>query len=246
MTLAAATHDPSTLGPGPTENPYWDAVRALPGDDITLRYERRWQPRLHAPPPGWPFGRLGGDPNDHGPSREELVRRYAWAICDPASLAFVANHAQGRVVEIGAGRGYWAWQLAQLGVDVVAYDLHPPDRGGNYYHSPRTAPDGRPSMEPVIVYHPVRRGGAPRAAQHPDRTLLLCWPPYGGSIGWRALRAYTGHRVIFIGEDWGGCTADDRFFRVLARDWVEVATHQPVQWSGMHDQITVYDRKSTS
>lgn len=179
---------------------------------------------------------------DHGPRREDLVVRYAWAVPDPASLAFVAEQARGRIVEIGAGTGYWAWQLSQLGVDVVAYDRHPPDRGGNHWHSPRHLETGNPTKEPAPVFFPVRRGGAPRAARHPDRTLLLCWPPYSGTVASRALRAYSGQRVIFIGEGEGGCTAEDAFFRALERGWIEVADHRPVQWRGVHDWITVYDR----
>jgi len=230
-----AAYDARTLGPGPARNPYWDAVRALPGDDITQRFQHRWEPRTY--PRVWE-----PDSNDDGPRRDELTTRYAWAIPDPASLAFIAEHANGRIVEIGAGTGYWAWQLSQLGVDVVAYDRNPPDRGGNHWHSPRGA-DGNPSKQPMPVFFPVRRGGAPQAARHPDRTLLLCWPPYTSTVARRALRAYSGQRIIFIGEGWGGCTADDAFFRALERGWVEVVAHRLVQWSGIHDWATVYDRK---
>lgn len=221
------------------DNPYWEQVRKLPGEDLTLKYDRRWEPRAFPWPPGVPWRR--GKPSDTGPGREELVRRYAWAIPDPATLAFVVAHAGPRIVELGAGTGYWAWQLAQLGLDVVAYDLHPPDQPGSTYHSPRDE-QWRPTLAPRPVFHPVRRGGTPRALAHPDRTLLLCWPPYATPMATRALRAYQGDRLVYVGEGPGGCNGDDRFHTQLDRWWREVDTHRPVQWWGVHDWVTVYDR----
>ena len=41
--------------------------------------------------------------------RFEICRKYAWAIPDPGSVAFVAEHIGPKAVEIGAGAGYWAW-----------------------------------------------------------------------------------------------------------------------------------------
>jgi hypothetical protein len=40
-------------------------------------------------------------------------------------VAFVAKHARGGLVDPIAGTGYWAYLLAQVGVDVVCYDLNP-------------------------------------------------------------------------------------------------------------------------
>jgi hypothetical protein len=51
--------------------------------------------------------------------RREYCSLYAWAIADPEAVAFVAEQT-AKIVEMGAGTGYWAGQLAQAGVDVVA------------------------------------------------------------------------------------------------------------------------------
>jgi hypothetical protein len=94
------------------------------------------------------------------------------------------------------------------------------------------------------TYHPVATGYTRAAKDFPDRALFLCWPPYGSPMAAAALDFYTGNRVIYIGEGDGGCCADDNFFAALDKGWVEVAEHRPVQWSGLHDWITVYDRKA--
>jgi hypothetical protein len=57
--------------------------------------------------------------------RRELAARFAWAIPAPAALAAVAE--AGPLVETGAGTGYWAALLRELGADVVATD---PAAGG--------------------------------------------------------------------------------------------------------------------
>ena len=93
--------------------------------------------------------------------RRELVARFAWAIPAPAALAAVAE--TGPLVEVGAGTGYWAALLRELGADVVATD---PAAGANPYH-----PDGRLWTDVELV------DGVGAVRRHPGRTLLLCWPP---------------------------------------------------------------------
>lgn len=163
--------------------------------------------------------------------RHVLVAKYAWAIPTDQPLRALAD--LGRLVEIGAGTGYWAWMLRQMGVDVVAYDLQPPN--------------GKPKRN---GYHPdadawteVRRGGAARASFHPDRALFLCWPPYRDSLADRALRYYDGNTVAVVGEDEWGCTGDEAFFRRLNRGWDLLRTVPVLQYDGIHDELTIWRRK---
>lgn len=201
------------------DNPYWDEVKGHVGDD-------RWSggPTIHYLPsgPGGPFV-----------DRSDYVGRYAWTITDPATVAFVAEHANGRLLDPLAGTGYWGWLLAQYGADVLSFDALPPAAGENHWH--------KSGAEHV----PVQRGdGAEMAAAHgANRALLLSWPPYDSPDGADVLRAYTGDRVIYIGEGDGGCTGDDRFHEMLRKEWTEVAGHRPVQFMGIHDYVTVYDRR---
>jgi hypothetical protein len=134
-------------------------------------------------------------------------------------------------VEIGAGSGYWAWQLGQAGVDVTAYDPVPP------------GPDN--DFNSHKLYHPVTTGDHQAAALHPDRALMLCWPSYGASFAKQALHAYQGDTLIYIGEGVGGCCADHRFFSNVDRDWVRIAKapHHVTYW-GIHCELTIYRRKT--
>lgn len=210
------------MTPTITTNAYWDAVKD------------------HVNPTGslWRTPEVGGIPADRDfdrwvretPQRRDLVRRYSWTITDPATVAFVAEHAHGRLLDPMAGTGWWGHLLAQHGVDVVCSDVDP---GGNEWHN------GQPLWVPVATADAV---GA--VAAHPDRVLFLSWPPYNQPAGVDTVRAYPGARVIAIHEGEGGCVGDDDLFAELATNWVEVAEHIPVQWFGMHDRVVAYDRKN--
>lgn len=131
--------------------------------------------------------------------------------------------------EPGAGGGYWAWQLAQAGVGVAAYEPASP------------AENNFVVGEPWI---PVQRGDHTVTADHPARSLLLCWPSYDESWGTEALRAYKGTQLFYAGEGPGGCTADDEFFDLLAAGWDEVGDcPHHVTYSGIHCYLTEYRRK---
>jgi hypothetical protein len=219
------------------ENPYWHWVqmhRMEPDFRGQLAVER-WSEESTL----WLRHNLYGP---RRPTREDLTVEYAWAITSPEALEFVACYSGGRLVEIGAGTGYWAWCLTQMGVDVIAYDKDPPDKKKNWYHA-RWREDDEKIDPRRPVYHWVRHGQVSAVMGHADRTLLLCWPPHADPFAERALSLYDGDRLIFIGEGDGGCTGTREFFAALESKWEEVAQHDMVVWDGIHDTVTVYDRR---
>jgi hypothetical protein len=120
-------------------------------------------------------------------------------------------------MELGAGRGYWAAQLARNGTVVEAYDSEPPDRLENVSF-PRAG-------EQADVWHPVGDLGELRwnAVDRSDRVLFLCWPPgWDDTMASEVLAAFEkagGTRLIFIGQRRGGMTGDDAFFDALSAGW---------------------------
>jgi len=164
------------------------------------------------------------------PNRQKLVRKYCWTIPDPETVAFVAKHAQGGLVDPIAGTGYWAYLLAQVGVDVVSYDL-----------TPGTALQPNAWHGDHVYVEICAKDGAEAVALHPDRTLFLAWPPYEQDVGARIITAYQGKRVVYIGEG-QGATGDEQMRLILDTEWTEVDSRQPVQWWGVHDRVTVYER----
>jgi hypothetical protein len=160
--------------------------------------------------------------------RVASVRRYAFGVPDRAALEAIARYAP--IVELGAGTGYWAYLLRNRGVDIVAYDVAPPDQAPNAYKlEPRT-------------WTQVVLGGVEVLQQHADRALFLCWPGYRDTFAGDALREFRGTVLIYVGEGPGGHTADDAFFDRLQREWVPDEQVAIPQWSGAHDCLRIFHR----
>lgn len=209
--------------PGGTANPYWEIVRQLPLDSILDPWRPRPEPGTHV---------LAGD----GPGglryfadRHALCGTFAWSICSPGDITWIGDVLGGqRVVETGAGGGYWAWQMRQAGIDVAAYD--PAEPGAHYF--------ARREWSPVLP------GDASAAGKHPDRALFLCWPSYADPWAAQALACYQGDTLIYAGEGEGGCTADDAFFELRDAEWEEIGDCPAhISYWGIHCYLTAYRRK---
>ena len=216
----------------PIHNPYWDEVRehVEPGD---FPWESPCVARMFRIKRGanaWDKNGFEVIDYDKVLDRHDYVGRFAWSITDPWSVHFVAAYSRGAMVDPMAGTGYWAYVLGQLGVDVACYDSSPPPEDNKWHGG-------------CALWVPVAQGYAECIVdKHPDRVLFLAWPPYSESSAARTLREYRGDRVIYIGEGDSGCTGDDDFHDLLDSEWHVVAWHTPIQWWGVHDEITVYER----
>lgn len=225
-------------------NPYWEEVQAFPGNELARKYQHRWVPEWQSV--AWrDHPTLSTRQLEQIKYRDDLVSKYAWAIPDPESLTFVSKHLGTSAVEIGAGVGYWAYCLAQLGTYVTCYDVAPPQHcTNNHWHSPRKGRYQPFSGERRDVWYRVYQGNHNKAA-HYSYPLFLCWPPYEDMMAFKTLKAYQGKKLVYIGEAQGGCTGDDAFFALLASQWQLVDQHRPSQWYGIKDMIEVYVRKET-
>jgi hypothetical protein len=145
--------------------------------------------------------------------RKKLVWAYSWAVPSPEVLAELLNH--GPLLEIGAGTGYWAWLLSQAGADIVAYDCN------------ITAPPH---------WFDVQEGGPEKIAEHPDRTLLLCWPPLGEGMATECLKLYRGETLLSIGECGEGARTGDG---EMTSDFACVREIALPRWTGFRDSLWV-------
>lgn len=180
--------------------------------------------------------------------RENLVKKYAWAIPTEDALAKLAEIQP--LVEIGAGTGYWAYELRKRDVEIHAYDQYPPDGEDlsadelelygdefeqkvrkNWYHR------GHPAWTEVLQ-------GTPDVLKSysAEWNLFLCWPPMSDMAAY-ALGYYRGKYIAYVGESSGGCTGNKMFFRLLDRLYERVDEASIPQWPGLHDYLTIYERR---
>lgn len=160
---------------------------------------------------------------------------YAYAIPSPETVEWVSRFCGDLpVIELGAGRGYWAAQLARIGVVVDAYDSHPPHVSENVSHAA--------AVGQLDVWHPV--GGLMDFAARPNgasgAVLFFCWPPgWGDTMASSALAMFErqgGERLVFLGEPKGGKTGDAAFFDALSQGWKFVSQdEQYVSWWNLAD-----------
>jgi hypothetical protein len=153
--------------------------------------------------------------------RDELVEEYSWGIPTHEAIKTIVEY--GPIVEVGAGTGYWAWCIDQLGGVVAATDADPPES----------------TYRRVATYDARRRVNA-MVADELDAALLLVWPPYDDPMAADALEAYPGETVIYVGEGRGGCTADHRFHHLLHEDWELTETVDIPTYLGLHDRLEVW------
>ena len=72
--------------------------------------------------------------------------------------------------------------------------------------------------------------------------LFLCWPPVSSFFD-KIIPAFKGNKIIYIGEDSGGCTATELFHKKLNKHFECVSDIQIRQWDGIHDHLTMYKRE---
>jgi hypothetical protein len=210
--------------PEGTENPYWEIVRQIPLEDGLSFGPSRPEPSSFVVTGQPPVARALVN-------RNALCGTFSWSIPSPGDMTWMRQILGGRgVVEAGAGSGYWAWQMRQAGIDAVAYE--PADPADNkYVHREWTA---------------LLRDGHQAPQHHPDRALFLCWPSYDEPWAAHALSCYSGDLLIYCGEGWGGCCADDGFFKLIDAEWEEIGSSPAhVSFWGIHCYLTAYRRKET-
>lgn len=160
--------------------------------------------------------------------RFALIANYGFAIPNCKAVTTIKKYST-KIVEIGAGTGYWAWMLRQAGVTVHAYDLRP--KYNNEYGF-------------LKQWSLVKKQGVSAVRKHQDCALFLCWPPYNRPMANEALLRYEGDIVFYIGEGDGGRTADADFHSNIDKNFDIIDETVIPQWSGLHDWLSVYRRKT--
>jgi len=159
--------------------------------------------------------------------RWKLIPKYSFAVPNQEALDEIKNLGV-KIIEIGAGSGYWAHMLKQNGVNIICFDTYQT----KYAHDKWSR-----------SWFKVKYGGPEKVRENPDRELFICWPDYGSSMAKECLNLFKGKYIIYIGESEGGCTADDDFFKIIERDFEEVKRVVIPQWYGIHDELYIFKRK---
>jgi hypothetical protein len=172
-------------------------------------------------------------------NRSMFCKNGAWAVPGEEALAAIIKHAGGRkILEVGAGLGLWACLLSERGANIVATDIS--------VHR-RHKKTGEHQGEGDRRFFDVQQMKHSQAIiEHADAdVLMLCWPPYDSPMAKKALRAFKGDTLVYIGESQFGCTGCRKFHRDMYKHWDVQEEVSIPQWASMHDNLTIYKRKET-
>ena len=172
-------------------------------------------------------------PRDPGHSdlqlRTAFIDRSGFAVLNRRAVEFIRPYGPlleaGAGAGAGAGTGYWASELRQAGIDIIATDPSPESRW--------PGPGLRAPVE--------RLSGLEAINRYPERNLLLCWPDVAR---WPAevIARFRDEYLLYVGEDENGCTGGPEMFEVLKQRYELAEFHEIPRFRGMNDRLRVYRR----
>jgi hypothetical protein len=137
--------------------------------------------------------------------RSKFIERYGFAILHRKAIEAMRPYAP--LLEIGAGSGYWSYELRKQGIDIIATDNLSGEYGFFNGEVSRRWHHHYTHIEVLDSLSAVRK--------YPNRNLLFVWPDYDASWAAETLDIFTGQVVIYQGEGYGNACADDRFHKLL-------------------------------
>jgi len=136
-----------------------------------------------------------------------------------------------KILGICSGLGTWEYLFRLSGLEVTATDVG--SSGGYAVDFKKT----RTPIEKINHMTAIKKYGLSH------NVLFMSWPPLESSIAVEAVRAFPGSKVIYIGECYGGCTANKDFFSLLNKSFVLKETIRIPSWVGIYDKMYFYVRK---
>lgn len=173
----------------------------------------------------------------------ELVRRdfytemLAWSVPSQNIVVALSSYLHGKtVMSIGCGRGLWEFLLMRQRIHVIPIDIEMP-RPLRFL----------PELNPIYCEFVQMSHTEAIQRYNVDDVLFLNWSPYLSPMAFESLKSKNWLCVIYIGEDKGGCTADDNFHDYLEERYDLVSDSKIPElphWWSIHDFISVYELKT--
>ena len=166
--------------------------------------------------------------------RQRVVETYGFSVLTSEVVKRLVPY--GPFVEVGAGTGYWSYELRRAGCISIATDIYVPGAAA--------VPDLRYPFRRLQGFVDVIATPAEEAVRkHAEKTLLMVWPEAGEEWSYDALTAYAGERLIYVGVPEKGRPQDDRFHDEIEQSWrLETRIRIP-RFPAYQDAVFVYSRK---
>lgn len=161
--------------------------------------------------------------------REDFCKTFSWAIPSKEAVKGIVDFAEfDNILEIGAGTGVWAWLISCAGGIITPIDT-------------TKISDSHYFKSDAKYFTKVHHKSDVNIKDFD--THLYCWPSYDDSWAAEYLKDNLPNKVIYIGEGWGGCCANDDFFGTLNDNYVEESYIEIPHWRHIRDFLSFYRRK---
>lgn len=160
----------------------------------------------------------------------KVAYRAAFSWCIPTEEIFTLLSMYSPFVEVGAGSGYWAWEMRKRGIKVTAFDCL-----SNYLDSA----DNQQSWINDICrayagYHTGR--------DSKNSTLLIVSPQYRGEMAYDALNAHKGKHFVYVGTPKIEMNCGDKFAAMLEQEYKPLCFSEIPNWPGDDNMCFIYER----
>lgn len=167
--------------------------------------------------------------------RWKFIQTYGFAILHQPAIEAIRPYAP--LLEIGAGSGYWSYELQKHGIDIIATDSETGKYGfwGKDGNSTGRWKNFYTDIQTIDCRDAIRK--------YPNRNILTVWPDYDAPWAYHAIRMFTGKTVIYMGEGHGNCTADDNFHEYLDSEFSnQILVPMPHFWGNYDRDLVIASR----
>jgi 16S rRNA G966 N2-methylase RsmD len=179
-------------------------------------------------------------------NRDIYVRKYGFVVLGYEMLNHLANFFKNngnRVLSIMSGSCSLEKELFKRDVNIICTDDNSWSKDYENFDINKTDTDMKKYQYDCV--EAIKRFG--------DKVdFVLCsWPPYAEKMAYDALTEMRNHKhlkMIYIGEDEGGCTADINFFEAIKysdlmntdKEFIE-AMNSFIRWYALHDDLYIVE-----
>lgn len=151
--------------------------------------------------------------------RGELTQKFAWAVPNEECVRYLANESKNEpIIEIGAGNGYWSYNIQKVGGEIIPIDIK----------------DYDDSWTDVII-------GSHRSLDSSKiNKIMLCWPPAKSPMALKTVKSLKPQDVYFVGVKNSSITGDTEFHEYLSSNFEAVNEINVPSWSTRNVKLIKY------
>ncbi len=165
--------------------------------------------------------------------REKYIKKFGFVLWNETILNDLSNFLENKsVLEVGAGSGFLSSELLKRNVEITASDVQVTHNSYGFKK---------------FYCNVIESSAINMMNKDIFDVIIMSWPNYESNFAYDvANNLKENQQLVYIGEGYGGCTANDNFFDFVEEKFQKVKhdlNKNFTNWSGIHDKISVFQLK---